>query len=97
MKCLICNYEKKGDLSYWENVPVLYQHGPRKGQVKEIRKVLIDPEKDLPDFMEAEVEIRNTRHFDSGYNYYSADMREVDMIFCPKCGYGRLHDRYLHD
>ena len=91
MKC-ICGYEEPED--WQEEVEVLFQSGPRKGQVKEIKTVFHDV-KEEDKFLRITVE----KGFDfvvkrKAYGFYSDEYSEacVGLYACPKCHTVKMYE-----
>lgn len=80
MKCL-CGYEEP---KYWEEeVPVYFQSGKRKGELKEMRTVQHFV-KDEDKFIEVKIE-KGFSFVVAHTKYYIQDEVQVGLYACPKC------------
>ena len=87
MKCAACGYEKR-DEEYTVDEVIRFKAGKRKGEVKEVKKKVIEPDKDKKEFEEIEIEkqfefVRRTQ--DINWNGASS-VSPVRLFMCPECG-----------
>ena len=80
MKCL-CGYVEPED--WEEDVEILYQSGPRKGEVKEVKHVYHEvPDEEL--FIKIEIE-RGFKFTKTVHELYGRDEVDIKLYACPKC------------
>lgn len=81
MKCAACGHEKRKD-SYLVDKVKYYKSGKRKGEVKNITREYLYPDKDIEDFVPISLS--------EDLRFYSTpiddEREEVFLCACPKCG-----------